>query len=38
MPMQYDMKITFNGQNDYGEDFKEEYLTTVEMADYDHCE
>lgn len=38
IPMQYDMKVTFKGQNDYGSDFEEEYFTTVEIADYCHCE
>lgn len=38
IPMQYDMKVTFSGQNDYGADFKEEYFTTVEIGYYDHCQ
>lgn len=37
IPLQYDMWITFKGQNDYGVDFQLQWHTTIEIADYDNC-
>jgi hypothetical protein len=38
IPMQYDMKITLNGKNDHGEAFNEEFLKTVLLGYYNHCQ
>jgi len=37
IPVQYDMWITFSGQNDYGEDFRLQWHTPILLADYDNC-
>jgi len=36
-PVLYDMRVTFHGQDDYGNDFQFVYQTVIEMANYDNC-
>ena len=37
IPVLYDMRVTFHGQDDFGNDFSIEFTRTVDLADFNNC-